>query len=136
MENIPKVKRKIRASTTVRQKAQAISNAPVKKRRIRSVASKASTPFRAAKRLAKIEVYLPLPNTKFWVFMNKRRYWIPRYFRESFKELKLVTWPNRKETTQLTLAVFTFAIIFGILVAVVDYGLDILFRNIILKKFN
>lgn len=65
--------------------------------------------------------------------MNKKRYIIPRYLRESWHEVKQVTWPDRKETTKLTLAVFTFAIIFGILVAVVDYGLDILFRKTILK---
>ena len=65
--------------------------------------------------------------------MNKRRRVIPRFFREAFQELRLVTWPGRKETWKLTTAVFVFAIVFGIAIAITDYGLDKLFRNIILK---
>ncbi len=55
------------------------------------------------------------------------------YFRNSWKELKQVTWPGRRETTQLTLAVFVFAISFGILIAVVDFGLDKLFKEVLLR---
>jgi len=55
------------------------------------------------------------------------------YFRDSWKEVKQVTWPGRKETTQLTLAVFVFAISFGLLIAVVDFGLDKLFKEVLLR---
>ncbi len=58
---------------------------------------------------------------------------IPVYFRNSWKELKLVTWPSFKESLRLTYAVLIFAIVFGISIAVVDYGLDILFKKILLK---
>jgi preprotein translocase SecE subunit len=57
----------------------------------------------------------------------------PEYFRSSWRELKLVKWPNWKQSRQLTFAVLVFAIIFGITVAIVDYGLDKLFRDILLK---
>lgn len=57
----------------------------------------------------------------------------PPYFRSSWRELRGVTWPNFKETRQLTLAVMIFAIIFGILIAIVDWGLDKLFKQVILK---
>jgi len=57
----------------------------------------------------------------------------PEYFRSSWRELKLVQWPNWKQSRQLTFAVIVFAFIFGITVAVVDYGLDKLFRDILLK---
>ncbi len=134
MADKPKTKRKLRTSTeTVRQKAQAVTDAPIKKRRIRSTASKVVRPIKVARKIGKQEYYLPLPDNRVGRFMNKRRYVIPRYFRESWAELKQVTWPDRKETTKLTLAVFAFAIIFGILVAVVDYGLDIIFRKVVLK---
>lgn len=53
------------------------------------------------------------------------------YFTSSFKELKQVTWPNRKQTRQLTTAVIIFAVIFGLLIAGVDYGLDKLFKIIL-----
>jgi preprotein translocase subunit SecE len=58
---------------------------------------------------------------------------VPRYFRNSWKELRKVKWPTRKETAKLTLAVFTFAIVLAMIVTVTDYGLDKLLRKVILK---
>lgn len=58
---------------------------------------------------------------------------VPTYLRTSIVELKDVTWPNRLKSRQLTTAVLIFAVVFGIVVAIVDYGLDKLFRNILLK---
>ncbi|HEV2403646.1 MAG TPA: preprotein translocase subunit SecE [Candidatus Saccharimonadales bacterium] len=58
---------------------------------------------------------------------------VPRYFRNSWRELRLVTWPNKKESRRLTLAVMLFAILFGIVIAIVDYGLDKIFRRVLLK---
>lgn len=57
----------------------------------------------------------------------------PRYLVNSWRELRLVYWPNRRETWRLTLAVFVFAIVFGALVAGVDKGLDELFKKVVLK---
>jgi preprotein translocase SecE subunit len=61
------------------------------------------------------------------------RWLMPNYFINSWRELKLVTWPSRRETWRLTAAVFVFALIFGALVAGVDKVLDILFKKVILK---
>ncbi len=58
---------------------------------------------------------------------------LPPYIRKSWKELKLVTWPNRKQSRQLTFAVLVFAFVFGAAVAVLDYGLDKIFKQILLK---
>jgi preprotein translocase SecE subunit len=58
---------------------------------------------------------------------------VPRYLRDSWKELKLVTWPDWKQSRQLTFAVLVFAVVFGAVIAIVDYGLDKIFRNILLK---
>lgn len=55
------------------------------------------------------------------------------YFRTSWHELRHVTWPGRKETLQLTFAVFIFAISFGLMIAVVDYGLSKLFQEVLLR---
>jgi preprotein translocase SecE subunit len=57
----------------------------------------------------------------------------PAYFRNSWQELRLVTWPTWKQSRQLTFAVLVFAVIFGAIIALVDYGLDKVFRNILLK---
>ena len=57
----------------------------------------------------------------------------PAYFRNSWKEMRQVTWPNRRESLQLTTAVIIFSIIFGVIIAVVDYGLDKVFKQVLLK---
>lgn len=55
------------------------------------------------------------------------------FFRSSWQELRQVTWPARREGRRLTTAVIIFSVIFGALIAVVDYGLDKLFKQILLK---
>lgn len=54
------------------------------------------------------------------------------YFKASYKELKQVTWPSRRQTIQLTFAVFIFAFSIGVVIAVLDYGLNKLFEFILL----
>jgi preprotein translocase SecE subunit len=55
------------------------------------------------------------------------------YFRSSWQELRQVTWPARREGRRLTTAVIIFSVVFGALIAVVDFGLDKLFRQVLLK---
>ncbi len=57
----------------------------------------------------------------------------PKFLRSSYQELRMVKWPNGRESRQLTFAVLVFAVVFGVIVAVVDYGLDKLFREVLLK---
>ncbi len=58
----------------------------------------------------------------------------PPYIRNAFKELRLVTWPTGKQSRQLTFAVIIFSLIFGLIAAVIDHGLDKIFRSLILHK--
>jgi len=58
---------------------------------------------------------------------------MPKYFTNAWREVRQVTWPTRKETWRLTLAVFVFAVVFGALVAGVDKGLDVLFKKLVLR---
>ena len=79
----------------------------------------------------------------FWRRIGSARIWtpfkfvgrfiVPRYVRNSWRELRQVTWPTFKQSRQLTGAVIIFAVIFGIIVAVFDYGLDRLFKQVIIK---
>lgn len=130
-------KRRLRApAPTMRQQAEAVRNyagRPKRTRRIRGVGKKVRQPISAARRVGGKSYYLPMPDNKFGRFMNKHRNWIPSYFVNSWRELKLVTWPGRRETWRLTLAVFIFAIVFGTIIAVVDKGLEELFKKVILK---
>lgn len=59
---------------------------------------------------------------------------IPKYFVHSWRELRQVSWPNRRETWRLTLAVFVFAVALGLVVAGVDKVLEMLFRKFILSE--
>lgn len=71
-------------------------------------------------------------------FFARIAHWIgliifPKYIRNSLRELKGVTWPTLGQSRQLTFAVLAFAIIFGGAIALVDLGLDDVFKRILLK---
>ena len=55
------------------------------------------------------------------------------YIYHSAQELRSVSWPSLKESTKLTSAVLLFSIVFGLFIAVVDFGLDKLFKQVLLK---
>jgi preprotein translocase SecE subunit len=125
---------------TVRERTEQTNNAKPKSRIIARSARVASTPFRLIGRIivkiARPFRFLLRPfKTRPVRFVGRvlSRVLLLRYFRDSWKELRLVTWPGRKETRQLTLAVFAFAIVFGLMVTVTDYGLDKVFKKLILK---
>jgi preprotein translocase SecE subunit len=55
-----------------------------------------------------------------------------RFLTSPFSEIRLVTWPNRKVTLRLTFAVVIFATIFGIMVSLLDWGFEIIFKKVFL----
>lgn len=81
--------------------------------------------FSALKRLGRLPVWKP--------FLFIARFLIPPYIRNSGRELAMVDWPDRRQTRQLTGAVILFTIVFGTLVAILDFGLDKLFKQVIVK---
>jgi preprotein translocase subunit SecE len=124
--------RRIKPVETVRERAAKGSETP-KPRRLRQTVSSASKPFKAAGRAGKREYHVPLPDNRFGRLLSKRVRFIPKFFREAWAEVKQVTWPSRRETLKLALAVFIFALVFGGLIWVVDYGLENLFRKVLLQ---
>lgn len=58
---------------------------------------------------------------------------LPRYVRNAWVELRQVTWPTWLESRRLTFAVLVFAVAFGVAIAIVDFGLDRLFKALLLK---
>ena len=121
-EEESKKKRRIRpASDTIRvktEKARIAADKPAKWLRTRRFMRQIAKPFRFLARPLK------------WL----GRHLIPRYFRNSFAELRLVTWPNWKQSRQLTTAVILFAIVFGFIVTILDYGLDKVFKKVFLHE--
>lgn len=129
-DDAPKRKRRVlRPATevsTLREKseqAQAKSSQP---RRFSRAGNTAAAPFRFIGRTLR-------PLGKFKLFKAIGYILFPPYFRNSWKELRLVTWPDRTQTRRLTFAVVLFSLLFGAIIAGVDYGLDKLFRALILK---
>ncbi len=55
------------------------------------------------------------------------------YFKNSWQELRQVVWPDTRTTWRLTGAVLVFAIVFGLMVAGLDYALEKGFREVLLK---
>lgn len=117
---------------TVRERTLNASKADRKPRRLKRTASNIGKGAKGTGKLLGREYYLKMPNNRLGRFLNKPRSLVPRYFRESWHELHQVAWPSRKETWKLTLAVFTFALVFGLLVAGVDYILNLIFKKVLL----
>ncbi len=103
-----------------------------KKRRLKVNGTKATTPLKKVYNFGKKEYHpIRLPDNKFGRVLNKRGRIIPKYFREAWQEIRLTTWPGRRETARLTVAVFVFSAVFAIIVAILDFGLDKLFRSLL-----
>ncbi len=129
-EEQTKPKRRIRKVETVRERSEKSTQENEKPRRAHAVWYGFTAPVRFAGRgLAKIGQKL----SKFKFFRVVGRILWPYYFRNSWMELRQVSWPNGRLTRQLTTAVIIFALVFGVLVAGLDYGLDKLFKEVLLK---
>ena len=124
--------RRVKKVESVRQRAEK-AGVDKKPRRITKTAGSVAKPLVAAHRFGQKEYYLPLPQNKAGSFLNKKRKIFPRFFINAWRELKGVSWPSARETFRLTIAVLMFAIVFGIMIAVVDYGLDKAFKQLLLK---
>ncbi len=123
-------KRKLRPAQTLREKSESANLVkPKKKSRLSKLTKTVKKPFQ------KLINYIGQYKTFRAIAVSLRfigRIFVPNYIRNSWKEIKLVTWPSRKETYRLTVAVIGFAIIIGAVVASLDYGLSRLFKIIIL----
>lgn len=53
-----------------------------------------------------------------------------KFFREMKAETKRITWASKKDTKKAITAVFIFCVIYIVLVALMDYGFDNLFKLI------
>ena len=133
-ENPQKRHPRIRKSApTVRERAelaQTEAQKPAKPRRLRRAAARIAQPVKKLSPRGRVH----LPQNRFFRILKRVLGWLaPRYFINSWREVRQVTWPGRKETWRLTLAVFIFAFVFGLMVYGVDRGLDEIFKKYVLK---
>jgi preprotein translocase subunit SecE len=125
----PKLPRRIRKEETIREKVEkgsASDDAPKTSGPIRRFFRLIGKPLRPIGRFGKWLGHFKVMRIIGYIIV-----W--PYIRNSWKELRKVTWPTRKESRRLTVAVIIFAVVFGVLIAVVDYGLDKIFKRILLK---
>lgn len=120
-----KKRRVVKTTETVRSRSE--KSTAGKTRRLNILTKRAGS-----NKAPRKEYQLPMPDNKIGRLMRRRVRFVPKYFREAWSELKQVTWPSRRETIKLSLAVFVFALIFGGLIWLVDYGLDNLFRKVLI----
>ena len=66
--------------------------------------------------------------------LSRQRSLAPKYVRESWAELRQVTWPRFGQAMRLTFAVMLFSAFFAILVANIDQLLTKIFEEIILNE--
>lgn len=129
-------KPRVRKVETVREKqAKASAKAEAKaakvpKRRVRRAASTVAKPFRAPVRV--LTWPLRTRPVRFVGRILGRILW-PKYFRNSWNEIRQVTWPDRKTTWKLTLSVLIFAVLFGMAAAGTDWVLDKIVKRIIFR---
>ena len=100
---------------TVRERTQ--SSGSTRSKRIRNTARKASGPIKR----------LNIIGRPFRIF----RRLVPGFIRNAWNEIKLVTWPDARQTWRLTMAVFIFSVIFAAIVGALDYVLGEIFREVI-----
>jgi preprotein translocase SecE subunit len=126
-ENKAQPRRIVKKADSLRQQAEKNANKPAKKQGIVRLSLRyIGAPFVwVGRSFAKFGRFKPLR-------IIGKILW-PTYFRNSWKELRQVTWPGRREAWQLTGAVLLFSAIFGILITLVDYGLDKVFKQVLLK---
>ena len=122
----PQAKRRVKNPETFRERALKATEAGDKPARISGVkraggklAKPAAKPFKKASKLKPFRII--------------GRILVPTYIRNSWRELKKVTWLKWQRSRELTTAVLIFAIIFGVIVAGIDWVLDRLFRDFILN---
>jgi len=126
-----KDKNQKKPKVSIRERNRKAAESKEKPKRIRKAAGQAKRPVSGAAKVLTKEFHL-LPRKNEAGFFTRSRNVTPKYFADSFQELKLVTWPGRKETWKLVFAVFVFALTLGVFIALLDYGISKVFRDIIL----
>ena len=118
--------RPVKKAETIRQKAEKAQASTKQPRRLQATRRRAAAPFRIiAKPFRTLGRFKPFRIISYIL--------VPPYFRNSWKELRQVTWPTFPVAVRLTFAVIIFAVVFGCLVAGLDYVLDKVFKEVLLK---
>jgi len=111
-------------SRKVSIKAKNSENTKLKKANKEAVKAKAKA-IRKEKR-TKEQKEMPLWLKPLWFISTPFRA-IGRYFRNSFRELRQVRWPNRAQTWKITFSVILYVVIIAVAIMLLDVLLNFLF---------
>ena len=121
-----------KAPETVRERADkqtAKNNAPKGK-----LKGKIHRPLSVLRQVGAKEYHpVKAPEKKGVRHLNKRVRFVPKFVREAWAELKLVTWPTKKEAARLTFAVIVFAVFFSLFIQLLDVVFNKIVKEIFLK---
>jgi preprotein translocase subunit SecE len=128
----PKFPRIGKKPETVRERAD--KNLNPKQKHTNKLKGKLGRPVTAIKKVGQKE-YNPIsvPKNKAGRVLGKRFNLVPTFFKKSWAELKLVTWPTKKNAAKMTMAVVVFAVVFALFVQILDFIFNKLFKVILLK---
>ena len=115
-------------SRKVSIKAKNSENTKLKKANKEAVKAKAKA-IRKEKR-TKEKSEMPLWLKPLWFISTPFRA-IGRYFRNSFRELRQVRWPNRTQTWKITFSVILYVVIIAVAIMLLDVLLTFLFDKFI-----
>lgn len=132
-EKQEKKKPRVRKSPeTVRQRAEKQTS---KKQAPRGkLKGKIHRPLSVLRRASAKEYHpITVPDNKVGRVLNKRVRLVPKFVREAWSELKMVTWPTKKEAARLTAAVIIFAFFFAVFIQLLDVVFNKIVKLIFLK---
>jgi preprotein translocase SecE subunit len=125
-----KPKRKLRAAPTLREQAEKQTQKIIDQKPSwikRFYASWFFAPFRAIGHILKSIWFSSIFKPIRFILGLIAKVLIPKYFRNSWKELRQVVWPDFRTTWRLTGAVLAFGTVFGLAI----YGLDIVLEKLL-----
>lgn len=134
MAGIKKPKLKSKKTETIRERAEKQRLKQANQPRRKKVASATAKPVKGLGKILKKE-YTPIKIKKgrYSNILSKRISLMPKYFVDSFNELKQVNWLKPKQAMSLTFAVIVFSVSIALFVQLLSFVFDKLVQEVILK---
>lgn len=126
-----KSSKEAKKTVSMRESAAKNREKAAKPKRVRKAAEVATKPLSRVNEVATKQRHI-FPKSGTDSFWHRERTIAPTWFVNAWNELRQVTWPSRKETWRLVLAVFIFSALLSLFIALLDNALETLFRNIFL----
>lgn len=134
MARIKKPSLKSKKKETVRERAEKKRLKQANEPRRKKVASATSKPVKGIGKILTKE-YNPITVKKgrYSKLLSKRVRFVPKYFIESFEEIKQVTWLKPRQAMSLTFAVIIFSVSIALFVQLLSFVFDKVVQEVILK---